>query len=54
MFGSVARGEADEWSDLDLIVIADTDAEMFTDSQAEDAVNRAGVGLTLSHHAARL
>ena len=59
LFGSVARGEADEWSDLDLVVIADTDrtffiptrypnglpggipAEIFTDSQAEDAVNRA-------------
>ena len=29
MFGSVARGEADEWSDLDLIVIADTDRTFF-------------------------
>ena len=29
MFGSVARGEADEWSDLDLIVIADTDKTFF-------------------------
>ena len=29
MFGSVARGEADEWSDLDLIVIADTDRPFF-------------------------
>ena len=29
MFGSVARGEADEWSDLDLIVIADTDRAFF-------------------------
>lgn len=25
VFGSVARGEADEWSDLDLVVIAETD-----------------------------
>jgi predicted nucleotidyltransferase len=24
VFGSVARGEADEWSDLDLLVVADT------------------------------
>src|SRR5437870_12034692 len=24
IFGSVARGEADEWSDLDLVIIADT------------------------------
>ena len=24
VFGSVARGEADEWSDLDLVVVADT------------------------------
>jgi predicted nucleotidyltransferase len=24
-FGSVARGEADEWSDLDLLIVADTD-----------------------------
>ena len=29
LFGSVARGEADEWSDLDLIVIADTDRTFF-------------------------
>ena len=29
MFGSVARGEADEWSDLDLVVIADTDRTFF-------------------------
>ena len=29
MFGSGARGEADEWSDLDLIVIADTDRTFF-------------------------
>ena len=29
VFGSVARGEADEWSDLDLIVIADTDRTFF-------------------------
>ena len=25
MFGSVARGEADEWSDLDLLVVAETE-----------------------------
>ena len=25
VFGSVARGEADEWSDLDLVIVADTD-----------------------------
>lgn len=25
VFGSVARGEADEWSDLDLVIIADTE-----------------------------
>ena len=24
IFGSVARGEADEWSDLDLVIVADT------------------------------
>jgi len=24
VFGSVARGEADEWSDLDLMIVADT------------------------------
>ncbi|PYM96556.1 MAG: hypothetical protein DME04_01565 [Candidatus Rokuibacteriota bacterium] len=24
VFGSVARGEADEWSDLDLVIIADS------------------------------
>jgi uncharacterized protein len=24
VFGSVARGETDEWSDLDLVIIADT------------------------------
>jgi uncharacterized protein len=24
LFGSVARGDADEWSDLDLVIIADT------------------------------
>ena len=29
MFGSVARGEADEWSDLDLVVIADTERTFF-------------------------
>ena len=29
MFGSVARGEADEWSDLDLVVIAETDRTFF-------------------------
>jgi uncharacterized protein len=25
VFGSVARGQADEWSDLDLVIVADTD-----------------------------
>ena len=25
VFGSVARGEADEWSDLDLLVVAETE-----------------------------
>ena len=25
VFGSVARGESDQWSDLDLIIVADTD-----------------------------
>ena len=29
LFGSYARGEADETSDLDLIVVADTTAEWF-------------------------
>ena len=29
VFGSVAGGEADEWSDLDLVVIADTDRTFF-------------------------
>lgn len=24
VFGSVARGEADQWSDLDLVIVADT------------------------------
>lgn len=24
IFGSVARGEADQWSDLDLVIVADT------------------------------
>lgn len=24
VFGSVARGEADDWSDLDLVIVADT------------------------------
>jgi predicted nucleotidyltransferase len=24
VFGSVARGDADEWSDLDLVIVADT------------------------------
>lgn len=29
VFGSVARGEADEWSDLDLLVIAETERTFF-------------------------
>ena len=29
VFGSVARGEADEWSDLDLVVIAETERTFF-------------------------
>jgi len=29
VFGSVARGEADEWSDLDLLVVADTTRPFF-------------------------
>ena len=29
MFGSVARGEADQWSDLDLVVIAETERSFF-------------------------
>ena len=29
VFGSVARGEADEWSDLDLVIIADTPRPFF-------------------------
>ena len=29
MFGSVARGEADEWSDLDLVVVAETERSFF-------------------------
>jgi predicted nucleotidyltransferase len=28
-FGSVARGEADEWSDLDLLIVADTSRPFF-------------------------
>jgi len=29
VFGSVARGEADEWSDLDLLVVAETQRAFF-------------------------
>jgi len=29
IFGSYARGEADEYSDIDLVVIADTDRPFF-------------------------
>ena len=29
VFGSVARGEADEWSDLDLVVVAETERTFF-------------------------
>lgn len=29
VFGSVARGEADEWSDLDLVIVTDTDRPFF-------------------------
>ena len=29
MFGSIARGEADEWSDLDLVVVAETERTFF-------------------------
>ena len=29
VFGSVARGEANEWSDLDIVVIAETDKAFF-------------------------
>src|SRR5262249_9098276 len=29
VFGSVARGEADAWSDLDLIIVADTTRPFF-------------------------
>jgi predicted nucleotidyltransferase len=29
LFGSVARGEADAWSDLDLIIVADTARPFF-------------------------
>ena len=29
VFGSVARGEADEWSDLDLVVVAETKRNFF-------------------------
>ena len=29
MFGSVARGEADEWSDLDLVVVTETERSFF-------------------------
>jgi predicted nucleotidyltransferase len=29
VFGSVARGEADRWSDLDLVIVADTDRPFF-------------------------
>jgi len=28
-FGSVARGEADEWSDLDLLIVAETSRPFF-------------------------
>jgi len=28
-FGSVARGDADEWSDLDLLIVADTPRPFF-------------------------
>lgn len=29
VFGSVARGEADRWSDLDLVIVADTPRPFF-------------------------
>ncbi len=29
VFGSVARGEADEWSDLDLLIVAETPRPFF-------------------------
>lgn len=29
VFGSVARGEADRWSDLDLVIVAETDRPFF-------------------------
>ena len=29
VFGSAARGEADEWSDLDLVIVTDTDRPFF-------------------------
>ncbi|MFQ5899767.1 MAG: nucleotidyltransferase domain-containing protein [Candidatus Methylomirabilia bacterium] len=46
-FGSVGRGEADQWSDLDLVIKAlkalpgGTPSEMFTKTQAEQAVEYA-------------
>lgn len=35
LFGSTARGDADEWSDLDLIVVADQVAPRFLDRIAD-------------------
>ena len=38
VFGSVARGEADEWSDLDLVVIAETERTFFERFRDFDAL----------------
>ena len=47
LFGSYARGQADEYSDLDLIIVADTDRPFFkrhTDYSAIYEVWRARSG----------
>ena len=47
VFGSVARGDADEWSDLDLMIVADTTrpAQVFSHGQAAEAIGQAATFL---------
>jgi predicted nucleotidyltransferase len=44
VFGSVARGEADSWSDLDLIIVADTTRPFFERSRTSPACTTCGPG----------